>query len=250
MISNRIYGEKIDINTEKIENLYNKRAENVSNMKSIYTSVLLGDQNSDYADEWNKVEKDMIIPFLKADSNSVVWDLGCGIGRWGEILMPLCSSYTGVDFSEGMIKIACERCTDYINNEKKFIRNSVQRFLADAEKQARPDVIIVSYVCMYINDSELKEVMRKLADLAAEKCVIYFIDTVAIEKRLTLNGIYSSALKSEYSALYRTVDEYNTFYEPLVNAGFEKKFCDYMPKLNNEEQYSETDRYCTVFERM
>lgn len=250
MDNKRIYGNKIDIDTCKTMELYNKRAENIQNMKNIYTSVLLGDQNPDYANEWNELEKKLILPFFKLNEKSNVWDLGCGIGRWGEVLLPICNHYIGIDFSEGMVKIACDRCLTYLSDNKKFVQNTVQRFLSEDRTEDKPNIIIVSYVCMYINDFELVEVIKKIAEYAGEDCVIYFIDTVAIEKRLTLNEIYSSALKSDYSALYRTIDEYNEFFKPLENVGFKRKSSGFMPKLNNEHQYSETDRYYTVFERI
>ena len=104
MNEKRIYGDKYEIDTLRTKELYNARADRLGNMKSPYTSVLLGDQNPEYADEWNVVEKDLILPFMQADKTKSVLDLGCGIGRWAESLLPLCENYTGVDFSEEKAK--------------------------------------------------------------------------------------------------------------------------------------------------
>lgn len=245
----RIYGDKFEINTLKTKELYNERADRLSQMKSPYTSVLLGDQNPDYADKWDTEEKKKILPLLDVKKTSSVLDLGCGIGRWAETLIPLSEQYTGVDFSEGMIKKAEERCRSLTNDKTHFICSSVQDYLEGLDTNSRFDVIIISYVCMYINDPEMDRVTDKILQCASEKCSIYFIDTVALEKRLTLNEIYSEALKSDYSAIYRTVDELKAIYSRLEERGFSEIGSGFMPKLNNEKAFSETDRYYTVLKR-
>lgn len=125
----RVYGEKINIDTEKTKKLYDERAKNISSMKNIYTSVLLGDQNPEYASEWNKIEKDLILPYLNVQKKSCVIDLGCGIGRWAETLMPLCNSYVGIDFSSEMVAVANKRLASFINEKKYFKCSSVQTYL-------------------------------------------------------------------------------------------------------------------------
>lgn len=249
MNDKRIYGKKYEINTLRTKELYNARADRLGKMKSPYTSVLLGDQNPEYADKWNTVEKELILPLMEADKTKSVLDLGCGIGRWAESLLPLCGSYTGVDFSEGMIEEAVKRCGHLMNDSSLFECDSVQHFLHKSAADKKYDIIIISYVCMYINDSEIEFVMKKIAELASENCVIYFIDTVGLEKRLTLNEIYSDALKADYSAIYRTAEEYNDLYKIFEKIGFEKISFGFMPKLNNEEAYAETDRHYMVLKR-
>ena len=73
--------------------------------------------------------------------------------------------------------------------------------------------------------------------------------TVAVEKRLTLDECPSEALKTTYDVIYRTPSEYNTFYGSLFEAGFKIIKQDYLPHLNNEERFNETDRWYTLFER-
>lgn len=245
----RIYGDKFEINTLKTIELYNQRAERISQMQSPYTAVLLGDQNPEYAEKWDIDEKNRVLPFLNVKKDSSILDLGCGIGRWAETLIPLSGDYTGVDFSSGMIKSAEERCSELINENTEFICSSVQDYIETLDSQRKFDVIIISYVCMYINDSEIEKLIDKLIQHAKKECSVYFIDTVALEKRLTLNEIYSQALKSNYSAIYRTIDELNSLYSHLKEEGFQEISNGFMPKLNNEKAFSETDRYYTILQR-
>ena len=142
MNDKRIYGKKYEINTLRTKELYNARADRLGKMKSPYTSVLLGDQNPEYADKWNTVEKELILPLMEADKTKSVLDLGCGIGRWAESLLPLCGSYTGVDFSEGMIEEAVKRCGHLMNDSSSFECDSVQDFLHKSAADKKYDIII------------------------------------------------------------------------------------------------------------
>ena len=80
MKQNRIYGKKVEINTEHTRDFYNSRAKNIKNMNNPYVSVLLGDQNPEYALEWDSFEKENILPKMQIDETCRVLDIGCGMG--------------------------------------------------------------------------------------------------------------------------------------------------------------------------
>lgn len=105
MSSHRIYEEKHDIDTDNTKNFYDQRAKNIGNMSSPYVAVLLGDQDPQHAVDWNTFEKTFILPQLKVNKSSSVLDIGCGIGRWAESIIPEAGYYLGTDFSGEMIKI-------------------------------------------------------------------------------------------------------------------------------------------------
>ena len=65
-------------------------------MANPYVSVLLGDQNPEYALAWNTFEKENILPKMDINDTCNVLDIGCGIGRWAEVLIPR-SGYDGGD---------------------------------------------------------------------------------------------------------------------------------------------------------
>ena len=99
------------------------------------------------------------------------------------------------------------------------------------------------------NDAELQTCFEELLPLLEQNCVIYLTETVAVETRLTLNHLPSAALKADYSVIYRTPEEYKKYYTPLLEAGFRVVKQDYLPHLNNEKGFEETDRWYTILER-
>ncbi|NJA15596.1 class I SAM-dependent methyltransferase, partial [Clostridioides difficile] len=77
-----------------------------------YISVKCNDQNPDYAKNLDKYEKEIIIPKLNITRNSNILDIGCGVGRLADDIVPICNYYLGTDFAEDLISIAKKRFSD------------------------------------------------------------------------------------------------------------------------------------------
>ena len=60
-MNNRIYNDKVDVNNDNIREFYNKRAQKfIKGEKNQYTSVLLGDNNPEYAKKWDELKRTML----------------------------------------------------------------------------------------------------------------------------------------------------------------------------------------------
>lgn len=247
LMSSRIYSEKIDIRAEHTKSFYDNRAKAIEDMDNPYVAVLLGDQNPQHAVEWNNFEKSFILPQLHISEKTVVLDIGSGIGRWAESVIPISGEYVGTDFSAEMVKTAAQRCS-FLGKTYEFLNFSFQETVK--HKFARKfSCVVICGVCMYINDADLRACFDSLLDLLDEHCVMYLTETVATETRLTLDNLPSDALKANYDVIYRTPDEYREYYRSFEEAGFAVVKQGYLPHLNNEQEFSETDRWFTIFER-
>ena len=250
MDSHRIYEEKTDIDGKHTQDFYDMRAGQLSKMECPYTAVLLGDQSPGHAAKWNVFERENILPKLNITKSSNVLDIGCGIGRWAEQVIPLCNHYCGVDFSSGMIKAAKERACN-LTGDFEFLNYSFQELVEQKgeEFKGKFDRLIIAGVCMYINDAELPGCLKKLLTFFKEDSIFYLTETVGVEKRLTLKEFYSDTLKCDYDAIYRTPEEYKEYFEVIEGAGFAVLQQEFLPKLNNEEAFSETDRWYSIYKR-
>lgn len=249
MSEHRIYEKKHNIDTTNTKDFYNERAKMLAEMDNPYVTVLLGDQNPACAEQWNKFEKEYILPHLKVDKNSSVLDIGCGIGRWAESVIPLSGYYFGADFSEEMVKTARNRCS---NGENCTFYNASFNEISEKDEtffKRKFNRVIIGGVCMYINDKDLESCLKGFIKHLDEHCIMYLTETVAVKTRLTLDRFPSEALKADYDVIYRTPDEYNEYYKIVTEAGFKIVKQDFLPHLNNEEQFSETDRWYSIFER-
>lgn len=73
---------------------------------------------------------------------------------------------------------------------------------------------------MYLNDDDLNRTLEDIAKLAAPQCQLYLKESMGFEKRLTLKDIHSDALKQEYSAIYRSIEEYRRLFDKYFGSTF------------------------------
>ena len=238
----RVYGEKINIDTENTISFYNQRAKTIKTREREYTTVLLGDKDPDFSVKWDAYEKQFILPKLKLTKEKVILDIGCGIGRWAEAVVGQCKEYYGVDFSSEMIAVAKEN----IKKENcHFYKMSLVDALSNSKITARKyDIVLMTGVSMYINEEELIKCYHGLKRLAKRDTLFYFEESVGKKERLTLNHIWSEDLKDYYGAIYRTREEYKSLIRECMK---EVEFIEegYMNFLDKKEQ-SETSHWYAV----
>lgn len=239
----RVYGEKINIDTENTISFYNQRAKTIKTREREYTTVLLGDKDPDFSVKWDAYEKQFILPKLKLTKEKVILDIGCGIGRWAEAVVGQCKEYYGVDFSSEMIAVAKQNVR---NNHCHFYTMSIVDALSDPKITARKyDLVLMAGVSMYINEDELKESYRLLRNLVNKDSLFYFEESVGKKERLTLNHIWSEDLQDYYGAIYRTREEYKSLIDEYIN-GVEYIEEGYMNFLDKEEQTETSHWYALL----
>lgn len=247
-MAKRIIKDKVNIDEDNLINFFNIRAEKY-NAQNPYLSMLYQDNNPELAKHRDKYEKDLIVPLLKLSPNLSVLDIGCGVGRWADTLIDKIKHYHGIDLIENLIKIAQQRHVDNPNISFQVLKAQ------DLSPQVLNypvlfDRIIIAGVFIYINDIDCISVLRHVLDCAADKCIIYLRDPIAIEERLTLNDIWSDELNSSYSAIYRTIDEYRKlFEEALLPSGFCIKESEILYKDDNYNNRHETKQHFFILER-
>ena len=238
----RVYGEKINIDTENTISFYNQRAKTIKTREREYTTVLLGDKDPEYAVKWDEYEKGFVLPKLMLNRNKVVLDLGCGMGRLADAVSDKVKEYYGVDFSSEMIAVAKQNVR---NNNCHFYTMSIVDALSDPKITARKyDLVLMVGVSMYINEEELIKCYHGLKRLAKRDTLFYFEESVGKKERLTLNHIWSEDLKDYYAAIYRTREEYKSLIRECMK---EAEFIEegYMNFLDKKEQ-SETSHWYAV----
>ena len=147
---------------------------------------------------------------VKRESISIL-DIGCGVGRWADLYRGQKGvEYVGVDFSSNMIDIAKEEYAGVDNFS--FYVGSFQELTDTLKRNGCDktfDLIIITGVFMYINDSDVPSCIKQLIPLTKENGVIYLNNPICMQSRLTLKDFYSKELQSQYSAIYRTLEEWD-----------------------------------------
>jgi cyclopropane fatty-acyl-phospholipid synthase-like methyltransferase len=250
-MNNRIKDNIIEINSKQIKDFYSGRAKNY-NEQFPYVPIMFQDSNPELTLERDKHEKETILPMLELQPNHKVIDIGCGIGRWAEAVLPYCKKYLGIDFCDELIKIAKSR----IYCKQNDVEFSVMKFQDVVNNTSSLGItppfnrVIISGVCTYLNDYELEDCFVKLENIVDIDTIIYIREPVGIESRLTLKQYFSDEMKSYYNAIYRTVAEYHELIDrTFIKYGFE--IIEEREMLTNSlRNRNETTQYFFVLKRM
>lgn len=198
----RIYDEKVDLSSNSIKDFWSKRAITATGVKT----VLLGDDKG-VQDFRNERETKILTDAVSGLKTLKILDIGCGIGRWAENLYDKIETYTGIDFTSEYVRIAND----------KFSNDSNIRFYEMSVCEMAPDIldgdynlVICTGVLTYINDNNLQQIFTNIKQMNPN--VFYLQESVSIMSgRLTLNNFESKELKTNYSAIYRTQNEYEQY---------------------------------------
>lgn len=235
-MKNRIYGEKVTILEENVQKFYDKRAELIE--EKGWAAVTLGENTMQGGESTFNFDLKEVLPRLQLNSDARVLELGCGMGRWVKIVLEQCGFYVGVDFSRRMLEAAEEICKEF-KGKFRFYQNSIVSALENELKdEDKFDCVIISGVCMYINDDELSRIFKLLPNICSKHCVIYIRVTAAYDQRLTLNQFKSEKLQSDYDAIYRVPAEYDEFFSPLKEAGFLTEHAGFLSARDKRETNS------------
>lgn len=205
----RIVGEKANISYSSVDDFFNGRSNGEKKHK--YNYVLYLDDNPEVAIERDRYSKEKISDFIDFKCISSILDIGCGIGRMGELFCQNGVFYYGIDANAKFIEMANENLSAY-KNKKLAVGNllDIENVLCNnsIDKEVF-DVILFVGVLMYVNDDDAKKLLQSISDRVNQSGgMVIFIESMSDTERLSLDGIYSDELKQNYSAIYRSEKEF------------------------------------------
>lgn len=246
----RIVGEKKDISYEDVRKFFDERGS--QEKKHLYNYVMYLDNNPEVAIERDRQGKEGIDKIIKIDSSMRVLDVRCGVGRWGEYFLDKGAYYVGIDGNNMMIERAENNLKQY-NNKKLFLCSlqNIDELIEENKELSNFDFIFVSGVLMYLNDEDCLNVMKCFNKLCNRNSKICIIESMSNNERLTLDNFYSNDLNQDYSAIYRTVNEYKEIMEKAFSEKFNlkmEKLLDFEDGLQKRREHV-TMEHCFIWEK-
>jgi cyclopropane fatty-acyl-phospholipid synthase-like methyltransferase len=190
------------IDRDSVVNFFEQRAEKAATLGPV-RAVIYQDKNPRLAESRDTAEKKLLFPKLDLQPSNTVLDLGCGTGRWAQVLVDHCRLYHGIDVSAGLIRIASEAFGHYPN--ASFSVCSVDQM--PTESSTRYDRVLCCGVLIYLNDDEVLRTLDALSALLAPKARILLREPIGLEWRLTIKEHFSDDMDQTYNAIYRTENE-------------------------------------------
>ncbi len=246
----RIYGDITELDYSKIESFFDSRKSKVGHLKPI-NLTMYQDKNPQIAVQRDNFEKQRLFELLNIENKKFkILDIGCGIGRWGFHLSDFADLYLGFDYSDTFINLAKEKAEKENLKQLHFQILSAITFNFDDLIIKPPfNLIIIAGVLAYLNDSDCVGLLNKVGNLMSDDSVFYLREPVGIDTRLTLDSFYSEDMNFEYSAIYRTIDEYDAIFQQS-NLNNSTKLIEnvdlFQDNLNNRK---ETKQHIFIFKK-
>jgi SAM-dependent methyltransferase len=178
--------------------------------EDVAVAMLYGDR--EVALRRSRDEIGLIGPLLGVDSSTTVIDLGCGAGRWAEYLMGRVQNYVGVDPDANLTYAASRR----LSADNVSFLHTDQRPVSNIVRGMRFHVALLAGIVHYLDDDELAEMLNDLLSIVPGG-LVYIRGPFARSERLTLVDEWSDNLGTKYSAIYRSLSEFERIIPPSFN---------------------------------
>ena len=199
----------VSIKTEEsIKDFWEARGDKYN--KVPFESLSNFEENQQILIERITAEKSLIFSKLSLNKENTVLDLGAGVGQWAFRFAPLVNRIVAVEFAVSQIEIAKrEQVARNIDNIA-FIHASAESFSSDEQF----DIIFISGLIMYLNEKQLSKLIFNVQKMLKPEGILFLREPSSIlEERYEIINRYSEALKTNYSATYRTSNEINNSFE-------------------------------------
>ncbi|WP_446810842.1 class I SAM-dependent methyltransferase [Methylomonas sp. 2BW1-5-20] len=179
-----------------------------------FESIANLEQNPENLEIKIRDENSKVFAWLPNLCNKSVLDLGAGVGQWTfRFAERQARKITAVEFSENLAEIGRNEAVrrDFPNIE--FVVSPAEKF----ETTEKYDVIFISGLFVYLNDDQAEMLVSNLKKFMDENSIILVRDGSSIVSRYEINNKFSEHLQADYSATYRTREEYLQLFN---SAGF------------------------------
>lgn len=169
-------------------------------------AVIYQDKHPDLAEQRDAAEKHLILPMLRLTGKERVLDIGCGTGRWADVLGDDAAWYRGADVSQGLVEIARARFPG--RADMAFSVLAADQLSLERLGEVKPfDRVCCFGIFIYLNDPEVDDALRGVVDVTAAGGMFLLREPVGLDRRLTIKEHFSDEMEQTYNAIYRTEDE-------------------------------------------
>jgi SAM-dependent methyltransferase len=228
------------IDKDKVKTFWDARAEKYKRLA--FESIANLEQDPDNLQLKVSIETEKVFSWLSNIGGKSVLDLGAGVGQWSFRFADRgARRVLAVEYSEQLAEIG--RAESIARGVK-----TVEFVVTPAEKlkcRERFDIVFISGLFVYMNDDQVAALMAKLPGWCTPGAAIVLRDGTGLGHRHEINDKYSAHLETQYSATYRTREEYIELFE---TAGFrlvkDENMFDEGSPLN---KYAETRLHLFLF---
>lgn len=199
------------IDAEKVKAFWENRADRMGEVA--FESIVSLEENEEALAEKIRVETANVFGLLGDCSGKRIVDLGAGIGQWAfRFVERGAADVTAVEYAARLVQIGRQEAARRGVPEIEFVESPAEKFVADRKY----DIVFISGLFVYLNDDQVRELMPHVMDMIDPgKSVVLLRDGTGIQGRHEINQKMSGHLGTEYSAVYRTPEEYLALFSEI-----------------------------------
>lgn len=168
------------------------------------------EENPQTLSERIAAEQELVFSKLILNKHQTILDLGAGVGQWAFRFAPLVERVVAVEFALSQIEIARQETVKRAITNIDFIHASAESFLTNELF----DVVFISGLIVYLNEKQLDQLVLNIKRMLKPHGVLFLREPSSIlAEKFEIINQYSEALKTNYSAIYRTACEINSLFE-------------------------------------
>lgn len=200
------------IDQDKVKRFWDSRARRLSTLS--FESIANLEENPRLLDEKIRKEQQKVFDWLPDLAGRSILDLGSGTGQWTFRFCDRGARHvTAVEYSAPMSEIAEREAQARGIETIDFIVSSAEKFTTDKTF----DIVFISGLFVYLNDDQADVLVRNLPDFCGPESLVLLRDGTGSRGRHEINSKFSENLSAEYSAVYRSAQEYLDLF---ASAGF------------------------------
>jgi len=152
-----------------------------------------------------RLEEEKINEYMGLNNpKAVILDLGGGSGYWALKFAKKANRVYVVDYCLSLIKQGVKNSKEKGIKNIEFIHAPAQEF----KSKINFDIIFISGLLIYLNDKEIDKLIKNMQNYSKKGAILILRDGTGIKGRFEIINKFSENLKANYSAMYRTREEY------------------------------------------
>lgn len=198
------------IDKKSVKDFWDSRAKTYGKLP--FESIANLEQDPQFLELKMRLESEKVFGWMGDLTGLKVLDLGAGVGQWTfRFQERRARSVTAVEYSKPLADIGREKVSkDKIDNIE-FVVSPAEEF----RTQSTFDVIFISGLFVYLNDDQASLLVDNLPAACGPDTVIFLRDGTGRSERYLIDNKPSEHLGTNYSAIYRTKEEYQALFDRM-----------------------------------
>jgi ubiquinone/menaquinone biosynthesis C-methylase UbiE len=196
------------IDQDKVKAFWDARAQTFGSLD--FNSIANLEQDPENLALKVRLESEKVFGYLGSIAGKTILDLGAGVGQWAFRFVEQGAGHvTAVEYSAQLAEIGRLEAKRRGTTNLEFVVSPAEAFTASGKF----DLVYISGLFVYMNDDQAEKLVAGLGRFCHEDTTVLLRDGTGVKQRHDINNRFSQHLRTDYSATYRTSEEYEALFK-------------------------------------